>query len=431
MSNTIGTLVTALTADYGPLENGLKMSNRLHKTYVDEVKRGSIAIRDAQAVRGYQDVMRQTSQEMNGAFGTTQRLTFATAELGRAVEDAAVSYGVNGLQGAIRGAGNNISAMFMMMNPLLGTIASFAVAGVSLFMSYLKAAEGAKILAENTEKARAALDKTTDAIERQVKAQQAMRDIAEALRKGEKTGDAVAEFKRRSDELEIIRTQLNAMRAAQAAAAHELKKTKQGEAEAEYREGWSVSAASERERAELRAKRERLEAEIAEREKLERELAAKLDELTRQREEWRKLSIEDRAKMEIEADKALRKQQAEEAEKRIQEEQQRRHQERVDAERAEREQRVARDKELREQMKRMKLDEKVLHGMNLEAAPDLIMAGSKQAYELGVKSMNQDNNPVRAIQLASNAQIQKLQEIVAELQALRRGDGETVTEVDF
>lgn len=65
-------------------------------------------------------------------------------ELSRGAEDAAVSFGVNGLTGAIRGSLNNITQFaFIVGGPAAGAMAGFAAAGVAMIPIFFKLFSGA------------------------------------------------------------------------------------------------------------------------------------------------------------------------------------------------------------------------------------------------------------------------------------------------
>lgn len=77
----------------------------------------------------------------------------AMLELSRAAEDAVVSYGTNGLQGAVRGSLNNITALAAMLGPTGGAIAGFAAAGSAALLPFFQSfADGAAKAREETKK---------------------------------------------------------------------------------------------------------------------------------------------------------------------------------------------------------------------------------------------------------------------------------------
>lgn len=78
------------------------------------------------------NTMRSTSAESMRMASGGRNSTMALLELARAAEDASIGFSLNGLQGALRGAGNNIAAMATMINPMAGAIAGLAVAGLAL-----------------------------------------------------------------------------------------------------------------------------------------------------------------------------------------------------------------------------------------------------------------------------------------------------------
>lgn len=77
-------------------------------------------------------------------------------EASRAAEDFAVGFGVNGIQGAIRGSLNNLSQMsFLLGGPLVGAVAGFAAAGVSALSPYIaklvEASDATRALSRETD----------------------------------------------------------------------------------------------------------------------------------------------------------------------------------------------------------------------------------------------------------------------------------------
>lgn len=84
-------------------------------------------------------------------------------ELSRGAEDAAVSFGVNGWQGALRGSTNNLTQFaFIAGGPAAGAIAGFVAAGVSMIPVLFKIGQGGKDAAKG-------IEKMNDALERQIK----------------------------------------------------------------------------------------------------------------------------------------------------------------------------------------------------------------------------------------------------------------------
>lgn len=68
---------------------------------------------------------------------SSNRGTYALLELSRAAEDATVGFSLNGVQGALRGAGNNISQMALAAGPTTAAITGLALAGTTLLLPML------------------------------------------------------------------------------------------------------------------------------------------------------------------------------------------------------------------------------------------------------------------------------------------------------
>lgn len=89
----------------------------------------------------------QLAAEANAGLATMGRGGkggMALLELSRLAEDASVGFGVNGIQGAIRGSVNNLSQFAMMVGgPIAGTIAGFAGGALSLLITGLGKTEEA------------------------------------------------------------------------------------------------------------------------------------------------------------------------------------------------------------------------------------------------------------------------------------------------
>lgn len=86
-------------------------------------------------------------------------------EAGRLAEDLSIGYQINGLRGALQGAGNNITQMASIVSPLAGGIAGLAVAGIGIapmLYSWATAAKDASAeftkLKDETDALRAAAD---------------------------------------------------------------------------------------------------------------------------------------------------------------------------------------------------------------------------------------------------------------------------------
>lgn len=111
--------------------------------------------------------VRRSSKSIGQHNNASSRGARAILELSRGAEDAAVSFGVNGLAGAIRGSLNNLTQFaFIAGGATAGAIAGFVAAGVAmipLFITMSKKTENA------TEKARefeSALDAVASAADR-------------------------------------------------------------------------------------------------------------------------------------------------------------------------------------------------------------------------------------------------------------------------
>lgn len=86
--------------------------------------------------------LNQATNQTAGASGNAAR---GILELSRGVEDAAVSFGTGGFQGAIRGSLNNLTQFASMVGgPITGAIAGFAAAGISLGATFFKMGEDSK-----------------------------------------------------------------------------------------------------------------------------------------------------------------------------------------------------------------------------------------------------------------------------------------------
>lgn len=103
-------LVVWLGMNNDPLLKGFAGASRAQRSYVAEAGRTAAA---------------------------NKRGTFAFLELSRGIEDAAVSFETGGLTGAIRGAGNNVTAFLTMISPLAGAFGGLALAATSLLVPAL------------------------------------------------------------------------------------------------------------------------------------------------------------------------------------------------------------------------------------------------------------------------------------------------------
>ncbi len=131
------------------------------------------------------DGIKKSTVETKRHGAQSRKLSFVMLELSRGAEDAAVSFGVNGFQGAIRGATNNISQMFSIISPLAGTIAGFAGAGVASIAVMVGMAKRAR-------EAAGGIDELSEALQRRNKIiEQGLRlefDIADIVQGGDVKG---------------------------------------------------------------------------------------------------------------------------------------------------------------------------------------------------------------------------------------------------
>lgn len=134
----MGTIATTLTVNAAPAQAGFNAFNR------------GLASVDVQA----KQLARSAGRGSGGA-------AFALLELGRGAEDAAVGFGTNGLQGAIRGSLNNLTTFATLVGgPLAGAIAGVTAAGVSMLSTFFKPAEDqTKKLEDATRKYREELER--------------------------------------------------------------------------------------------------------------------------------------------------------------------------------------------------------------------------------------------------------------------------------
>lgn len=76
--------------------------------------------------------------------------SFLALEAGRLAEDLSIGYQINGLRGALQGAGNNITQMASIVSPLAGGIAGLAVAGIGIAPMLYSWATAAKEVTDKT-----------------------------------------------------------------------------------------------------------------------------------------------------------------------------------------------------------------------------------------------------------------------------------------
>jgi len=95
--------------------------------------------------------------------GAEQRkLSFVMLEASRGAEDFAIGFGINGIQGAIRGATNNMAQMGAIISPLVGTIVGFAGAGVAAIAVMFGMAKRSREAAKGVEELNTALKRLND-----------------------------------------------------------------------------------------------------------------------------------------------------------------------------------------------------------------------------------------------------------------------------
>lgn len=192
---TIQTIATTLTNDARPAVSSLRaFEGEVDKTFTRL---------DARTKR-----FNATSAEamLGGSGGAGRGRNFASGflELSRGLEDASVGFQLNGLQGAVRGASNNLSTMaFIMGGPVAGAIAGLTAAALPSLVNWLsKSKEATRDFAKETEFALTLLEKSQKAVERQVGFRQSVRGLGSPE-------DAAAAMRRRVDEIEIINNKIN------------------------------------------------------------------------------------------------------------------------------------------------------------------------------------------------------------------------------
>lgn len=133
---------------------------------------GDLVVKVLSDTTQYQAGMKRAAQDarnfQNDAVAAARRSgsnSFLALEAGRLAEDLSIGYQINGLRGALQGAGNNITQMASIVSPLAGGIAGLAVAGVGIapmLYSWATAAKDVSAefrkLKEETDALRAAAD---------------------------------------------------------------------------------------------------------------------------------------------------------------------------------------------------------------------------------------------------------------------------------
>lgn len=141
--------------------------------------------------------MLQQQSAMHGAGMSAGKAQLAISQLIFAVDDASTVYGTSGLSGAVRAAGNNLTMMAALMGGPYALAAAVAIsAGLQLYLTFNKQAEGAKA-AEAAEKAyQETLQKRHAVIEGTTRTKQEARglDSEEALQKS---------IQQRADSIEV------------------------------------------------------------------------------------------------------------------------------------------------------------------------------------------------------------------------------------
>ena len=130
---------------------------------------GGLGIKISIDDSGVPQKLKKTEGALRTSANATKKLTAASSrasrgllELSRGAEDAAVGFGLNGFQGAMRGATNNLTQFaFIAGGPALGAIAGFVAAGVSMLPILFNIASGSKEATEGVEKLNTALDRLT------------------------------------------------------------------------------------------------------------------------------------------------------------------------------------------------------------------------------------------------------------------------------
>ncbi len=182
MATAVGDLVVNLGANIKPLKAGMDRARAINAKAVKSMfEMGTAANRSAVANRKQLNSMfgvgkaaevakkpvDQMTNTLNKQTNTLNKQSKSSTagvrgmlELSRGAEDAAVSFGVNGFQGALRGSINNLTQFaFITGGPALGAVAGFAAAGVAMAAAFFKMSEGSKDAANGIEELNVALER--------------------------------------------------------------------------------------------------------------------------------------------------------------------------------------------------------------------------------------------------------------------------------
>lgn len=133
--NNTSPAVGQVVASYGQLNGAINQ----HMNRLAGEHRARMALNQMLS----QSVQEQSAavQEQSRAIGVSSRQQAAIQQLVMAVDDASVSYGTGGLQGAIRGASNNLTAAAALMGPWGAAVAVGVSAVTQLGMAFMKTGE--------------------------------------------------------------------------------------------------------------------------------------------------------------------------------------------------------------------------------------------------------------------------------------------------
>lgn len=123
-----------------------------------------------QQALAYEAAIRRISQAHKDNAVSTARNSYAILELGRAIEDAAIGYQINGWSGAFRGAANNIGVLLMTMGQWPMLLFATGIAAATAWPHLDRLING-------TEEAKDVLDRYTDSIQKNIEAQARRRAI--------------------------------------------------------------------------------------------------------------------------------------------------------------------------------------------------------------------------------------------------------------
>lgn len=194
------TIVARLTADPRDMQRGFRIAGQeavdLDRTF---------ARLDARTKR--MSMFSGTGGGMSGVRGISREAAQGLQEAGRAAEDFAVSFGLNGLQGGIRGATNNITRMAEVMGgPLAGAIAGFTAAGVTFAMPWIaslfEATKNARDFGKELEAIAAIAERSQKAIEKELGFKQLLRGTDDSRGAG-------SEMQKRIDEVETLNAKIH------------------------------------------------------------------------------------------------------------------------------------------------------------------------------------------------------------------------------